>query len=76
MRGYGESTHSAMVLYGCRASAPRPPRRTFRLVSVTRLLRPIGELRRATDSIGESDLTTQVAFPCAATTTRRARQER
>ena len=32
----------------------------FAWFSVTRLLRPIGELRRATDSIGESDLTTRV----------------
>ena len=60
MRGYGESTHSAMVLYVVAALGTLVLVVPFAWFSVTRLLRPIGELRRATDSIGESDLTTRV----------------
>ena len=60
MHGYGESTHSAMVLYVVAALGTLVLVVPFAWFSVTRLLRPIGELRRATDSIGESDLTTRV----------------
>lgn len=61
MRRYSESTRSAMAFYAVSAVGTLALVVPLAWLSVTRLLRPIGELRRATDSIGESDLATRVS---------------
>lgn len=60
IREYSESSSSAMVLYVLAAVGTLALVVPFAWFAVTRLLRPIGELRRATDSIGEADLRTRV----------------
>ena len=60
MRRYSQSFRSTMVLYVVSAVGTVTLVAPLAWFAVTRLLRPIGELRRATDSIGEADLATRV----------------
>lgn len=60
MRRYSASFRSTMLLYAVSAGGTVALVAPLAWFAVTRLLRPIGELRRATDSIGEADLATRV----------------
>lgn len=60
MNRYSQSFHSTMLLYAVSAVGTVALVAPLAWFAVTRLLRPIGELRRATDSIGEADLATRV----------------
>lgn len=60
-RQYSEANRAAIALYVLAAVGTLALVVPIAWLAVTRLLAPIGELRRATDSIGEADLATRVS---------------